>query len=100
MLMTFESEAILKAEAPVKLQFVMDLSDPTDKQLFAYYDSFELNPFFEKHSQQAKIEVTLNIPKPGPNNTRVKVYIWNQGRNDLVYKNLKLDIIQYIQHTF
>ncbi len=100
LVMIIEGDAILNSDSQVKLQLVMDLSDPTDKQLFAYYDSFELNPFFESHTKHAKFEVTLNIPKPGPNVTRIKAYIWNQGRNDLVYKNLKLDIIQYIQHTF
>lgn len=100
LVMIIEGDATLNSESDVKLQLVMDLSDHADKQSFTYYDSFELNPFFESHSKNAKIEVTLNIPKSGSKLTRVKAYIWNQGRNDLVYKNLKLDIIQYIQHTF
>lgn len=100
LVMVFESLAAISEISKGGLHFVMDLSNPLGDQQFKFYDSFQLDSFFEENNNQAKIEVTLNIPKIEQKNVRFKCYIWNQGRNNLVYSNMKLQIVHYIKHTF
>lgn len=100
LLLVFESLATLSEKSKGGLHFVMDLSNPLNDQQFKFYDSFQLDSYFEEKNMQAKIEVTLNIPKIEQKNVRFKCYIWNQGHNNLVYNNMKLQIVQYIKHTF
>ncbi len=98
LLVYFETEAIQSVITPIKMQLVMDLSDNDNKVNFSYYDAFDLAPYFKNTGPKAKIEVILNVPDKRTQNIRYKIYLWNRGGNDLTYKNLKLDLIQYTTH--
>jgi hypothetical protein len=100
LVLVFECKASLMGENKGGLHFVMDLSNNIDNQNFKYYDSFTLDPFFEHGTKQAKIEVILRIPNIEQKNVRYKCYIWNNGSNDLIYNDMKLQIVQYLKHTF
>lgn len=96
----FTAKANMIKENKEGLFLVLDLSCPGENKNFKHYDAFSLHPFFEKTVNQAEIEVTLNVPRLMQRNIRFKCYLWNSGHNNLVYNDMKLQIVQYIKHTF
>jgi hypothetical protein len=64
--------------------------DSTGKNL--YYSSFDLKYQMKKNNSWQKINLLFNLPPINSNPNILGVYIWNKGKNEILYDSLRVDI--------
>lgn len=71
------------------------VTDITDDNGYRHYDVQPLVAFFGAHETMAKIEALSILPADMPPNVRLKYYIWNPGKNKIVFKNQTVYLTKY-----
>lgn len=61
-----------------------------DKSLF--YNAYELQDLITKSNQWQEVNLFFRIPKIEEKDFKLKIYIWNQGRNTLYYDDTEVSI--------
>lgn len=71
------------------------VTDITDDNGYRHYDVQPLAVFFGAHEAMARIEALSILPTNMPPNVRLKYYIWNPGKNKIVFKNQTVYLTKY-----
>jgi hypothetical protein len=74
------------------LHLVVDISSPRENH---FYESFCLDPYFERPVQASPIGAYINLPNPEKDGSMLKCYLWNAGRNQMEISHPTLDILHY-----
>ncbi len=91
----FQAQAYTKNEKIEGLNLVIDAKNANG---FTFYDSYPLSIFFEKSVKQTVMSVFFQLPLGFPAGTRVKVYIWNPGKNEVCFQNQAVLFTKYSLH--
>jgi hypothetical protein len=88
-ILLFSSKIMIKNQGYNEANIVTSV-DSIGKNL--YYSSFDLKNQVEKENTWQRVNLMFNIPKISSSENSLGVYVWNKGKNEILYDSLRVDI--------
>lgn len=95
----FQLNLLFQANVEGLIQPVENLylvTDITHENGYRHYEVHQLRRYFEKPVADVAFEVVAVLPNNLPHDVRVKYYIWNPGKNSIVFKNQTVYLTKYL----
>ena len=85
----FKYDFLFKADANTQADIVVSIDDSLRNR---YWAAYPLADYMNDTAEWSQVQLDLNFPANYTQNSEIKVYVWNKGKERLVFDDARLEV--------
>ena len=85
----FKYDFLFKADANTQAEIVASIDDTIRNR---YWAAYPLSDYMNDTAEWSQVQLELNFPASYTRGSEIKVYVWNKGKERLVFDDAKLEV--------
>ncbi len=85
----FKYDFLFKADANTQAEIVVSIDDTIRNR---YWAAYPLSDYMNDTAEWSQVQLELNFPASYTRGSEIKVYVWNKGKERLVFDDAKLEV--------